>query len=208
MQNRKVEEVDMRGAGEKEQNAEIHNLLKTYGVIEWIDEGPGGRNGAMSFHLEELKTLTRDKRTMTVIISSMRPGAMTFLTQLEWRFFAPASRLAKFFRVFYVIWAEETWAVVLMPLKMWGKVNRFAAQMKMCLKEGIPMVIDGQGARRFPVGDHHTIVTLENAVGSPVYGMSGEGWKLSMDLEAEMTTEFIDKKAAELKTRRQGSGKA
>lgn len=158
-----------------QQTEVVTEWSKRQEVFQIVDEGKGGRWYLAASSWDELRGLAGDGRHFIVVVMEMRPGALTFIQQLEWQEYEPGTERNKLFQMFRAKWENDLYFVIVVPLKHKQLIANFAPRVGMRIADGVPTVIQSRDGKVeptfFPVQGPN-VWTLENRAGSPVYEFS------------------------------------
>lgn len=148
------------------------------------------------FHIvedEEISKGLEDEGKIAIVAMTSRPGVRSFIIATEWRHFCPLDEaLNDKFELVIRNWMDMIFMVVIVPKEYKEKVEQVAAEFKLRLVSGLPMVMGGGGTHRFPVTcSDDRAFCIENVPGSAVYE---KGFSLYEEESA-----YLEKFAAEEK---------
>jgi len=127
--------------------------------------------------LEDLIAHSKQPDKLTLVSLAMRPGALRFMTVLEWQYFTPQTQANTEFEFIILKWPDPpdalVWTVAILPLAIQPHLAAICEETGMRLGQGVPTVIDSRGIQRFPM-NHDRVFTLENNPDSPIYLPHGD----------------------------------
>lgn len=108
------------------------------------------------------------------MLNPPRPGVADCFQTLEFTYFKPGTSRNHVFVMRVIEWEEILWGIVSIPIEEKHFMEKAAQVNRLRIADGIPMMLTGNGMRRFPVSNER-IFTLENISGHPVYNMPFHG---------------------------------
>lgn len=102
------------------------------------------------------------------MIHPPRPGVSDCVQTLEHAYYKPGTPRNNLFNLRIIKWEDITWVIVSIPITEKAKMESVAKVSGLRIANGVPMMIDSKGRRRFPASNER-VFTLENVPGHPVY---------------------------------------
>ena len=121
-----------------------------------------------------------------------RVGVRSFMVFFEHRYFPPGTSWNADFEYFLVKWEHMLWEICIFPDTRLAKADALLAKLGLRRSDGVPMVIDSEGAHPFPI-QLPNIYTLENVPGHFIYKNNLSTGKTALEVEAEAVQREIQR---------------
>ena len=155
-------------------------------MIEFGDKPPHGEVKTVEVTHQEIINLTSSADVFNIIcmISPPRIGAHLFLVKLEHEHYRPGTTKNNKFQMYQIVFSDIVFLVASIPAADREIAEQVADECGLRLADGVPHVIDKDGAKQFPIHTDNTF-SLENKSDSPVYQNSPDIHRCLLQKENE-----------------------